>query len=172
MTIKTAKEVCWCLLGNADFRQGLGPHTHQGGAQCMGRYFHEWHREGQENPQHVGKGPNLIFWQGARQWVSGRYPLEHMYLWYERHCTWLQDLLYCRRAEVDVEDAIVGARTDPGTSENQEGLFPCGVHKAIVTRHSNKKPYRSRCGLCQVRLFCDGPLCSRSQYLRVLADMP
>ena len=68
------------LLGNTDFRQGLEPHTHQGRAQCMEHLFHEWPWNGQENPQHVGKGPNLIFWQGARQWVSGRYPLEHMYL--------------------------------------------------------------------------------------------
>ena len=81
--------------------------------------------------------------------------------------------IYGRRAQVDIEDAAVDAAcTDPGTSENQEGLSPCGVLKAIVTGHSSEKPHGSRCGLCQVRLFCDGPLCSRSQYLRVLADMP
>ena len=72
--------------------------------------------------QHVGKGPNLIFWQGASQWDPGGYPVEDAYLWHDRYCKWLQDLLYGRRAEVDVEDAVVGARTDPGTSENREGL--------------------------------------------------
>ena len=66
----------------------------------------------------------------------------------------------------------MGARADPGTREIQEGLFPCGVHKAIVTGHSNEKPYRSRCGPCQLRLFSEGPLCSNGQYLRVLADVP
>ena len=79
---------------------------------------------------------------------------------------------YSRRALVDVEDTVVGARTDPGRSENQEGLFPFGVHKARVTGHSNEKPHRSRCGPCQVRLFSKGPLCSRGQYLRVLVDVP
>ena len=88
------------------------------------------------------------------------------------YCKWLQDLLCGRRAEVDVEDAVVGARTDPGTIENREGLSHCGVHKATVTGHSNEKPHGSRCGPCQVRLFLEGPLCSRGQYSRVLADVP
>ena len=59
-----------------------------------------------------------------------------------------------------------------GTEENREGLSHCGVHKAKVTGHSNEKPHGSRCGPCRVRLFSEGPLCSRGQYLRVLADMP
>ena len=88
----------------------------------MKHLFHEWPWEGQENPQHVGQGPNLISWQGASQWDPGGYPVEDAYLWYDRYCEWLQDLLYGRRAEVDVEDAVVGARTDPGTIENREGL--------------------------------------------------
>ena len=29
------------VLGNTDFHQGLGPHTHQGGAQCTEHYFHK-----------------------------------------------------------------------------------------------------------------------------------
>ena len=48
--------------------------------------------------------------------------MEDAYLWHDRYCKWLQDLLYGRRAEVEVEDAVVGARTDPGTGENREGL--------------------------------------------------
>ena len=120
----------------------------------------------------MGKGPNLTFSQSASQWVLARYPLEGMCLWYDRYCKWIQDLLYGRRAVVNVEDAAVGAQTDLGTSENQEGLFPCGVHKTIVTGHSNEKPYRSTCGPCQVQLFSEGPLCSRGQYSRVLADVP
>ena len=85
---------------------------------------------------------------------------------------YIQDLLYGRRAEVDIEDAVVGACTSPGTNKNQEGLSSCGVHKAVVSGHSNEKPCRSRCGLaeamffrcgpCQVRMFYEGPLCSRS----------
>ena len=67
--------------------------------------------------------------------------MENVYLWYDRYCKWLQDLLYGRRVEIDVEDAVVGARTDPSTSENQERLSPCGFHKTIVTGHSNEKPY-------------------------------
>ena len=57
--------------------------------------------------------------------------MEDVCPWYGRYCKWLQDLLYGRRAEVDVEDAVVGACTDPGTNEYREGLFPCGVHKVI-----------------------------------------
>ena len=68
------------MLGNTDFHQGLESHTHQHGAQCMGHHFHEWPWEGQENPQHVVKGPNLIFWPGASQWVPGRYLLEDVCL--------------------------------------------------------------------------------------------
>ena len=81
-------------------------------------------------------------------------------------CT-IQDLLYGRRAVVDVEDAVVDACTDPGTSENQEELSPRGVHKVIVTGHSNEKPCRYICDPCQVGLFSEGPLCSRGQYMRV-----
>ena len=61
----------WHLFGNTGFRQGLGPHNRQGGAQCMEHHFHKWPWEGQENPPHVGKGPDLIFWQGASQWIPG-----------------------------------------------------------------------------------------------------
>ena len=77
---------------------------------------------------------------------------------------------------------IEGATSNPRPSKNQEELSPCGVCKSVVTGHSNEKPYMSRCGpaevmffrcgLCQVRLFCKGLLCSRGQYLRVLADGP
>ena len=59
------------VLRDADFHQGMEPHTHQGGAQCMEHHFHKWPWEGQENPPHVGKGPDLIFWQGASQWIPG-----------------------------------------------------------------------------------------------------
>ena len=38
------------VLGNVDFHKGFGPHTHQGGAQCMEHLFHKWPWEGQENP--------------------------------------------------------------------------------------------------------------------------
>ena len=75
-----------------------------------------------------------------------------------------------RRALVNIEDTTMGVLTDPGTSDNREKLFPCGVLKVVVT--GREKPCGSRCGPCQVRLFCDGPLCSRGQHLRVLADMP
>ena len=52
----------------------------------------------------------------------GTYPVEGAYLWYERYCKWLKDLLYSGRDEVDGEDVIVGACTDPGTSKNREEL--------------------------------------------------
>ena len=81
------------VLGNTDFHHGLGPHTHQGGAKCVEHLFQDWPWEGQENPQHVGMGPNLIFRQGASQWDPGGYPVEDAYLWYDRYCKWLQDLL-------------------------------------------------------------------------------
>ena len=53
------------ILGNTDFHQSLGPHTHHNGAQWMEHHFHEWPWEGQDSPQHVEKGPNLPSWQGA-----------------------------------------------------------------------------------------------------------
>ena len=56
---------CRFMLGDADFHQGLGPHTHQGGAQCMEHHFHEWPWKDQDSPQFMGKGPNLVSWQGA-----------------------------------------------------------------------------------------------------------
>ena len=53
------------VLGNADFHQGLGPYTHQDGAQCTEHHFQEWHWEGQDTPQYVVKGPKLVSRQGA-----------------------------------------------------------------------------------------------------------
>ena len=61
------------LLGNTAFQQGVGPHTHHNGAQCMEHQFHEWPWEGRDSPQHVGKGPSLPSWQGASLRVRGRY---------------------------------------------------------------------------------------------------
>ena len=59
------------LVGEYRFSPRFGTYTHQGGAQCMEHHFHqhEWPWESQENPQHVGKGQNLIFSQGSSQWV-------------------------------------------------------------------------------------------------------
>ena len=76
------------VLGSIDVHEGLGPHTHQGRAQCMEHHFHEWPCEGQESPQYVGKGPNLMSRQGASLWVLGRYLLDGTYHWYDRYCVW------------------------------------------------------------------------------------
>ena len=54
------------VLGNTDFHQGLGPHTHQGGAQCTEHYFHKWPWEGQDSSQHVGRDPI---------WCPGKVPV-------------------------------------------------------------------------------------------------
>ena len=99
------------------------------------------------------------------------------YHWYDRYCIqlWLQDLLHGSRAQVTNDDPVVGVYT----------VIP----RAVVIGHSSEKPSQHRCGPRQVRLFCDGPLCSRdtevscrehgarsnvnwNQYLRVLVDMP
>ena len=131
------------MLGNIDFHQGLGPHTHRGGARCMEHHFHEWPWEGQVNPQHVGKGPDLMSWQGASLWVPGRYLLDGTYHWCDRYCMWIRDLLCGSQAQVTSDDPIVGAHAVS--------------RRAVVIGPSSEKP--SRCG--QVRLFSDGPLRSR-----------
>ena len=163
------------LLGNVDFDQGLGPHNYKGGAQCTEHHFHEWSWEGQENPQYVGKGPKLMSWQGASLWVLGRYLLDGTYHWYDRHYVWLQELLHGSQAQVTSDDPLVSAHA----------VIP----RAVVTGHSSEKPSGYGCGLYQVRLFCDGPLCSRdmevpygepgarsnvnwNQYLKLLTVMP
>ena len=61
----------------------------------MGHHFHEWPWEGQESPQYVGQGPDLMPWRGIEVslWTLGKYMLAGTYQWYNRYCTWVQDLL-------------------------------------------------------------------------------
>ena len=44
----------------------------------MEHYIHEWPWEGQDNPQYVGNGPNLISWKSTSQqdgaWRRGERP--------------------------------------------------------------------------------------------------
>ena len=88
--------------------------------------------------------------------------MDGTYHWYDRYYTWIQDLLYGSRAQVASDDAIVGAHAIPGTNEDQEGLSPSVVPWAVVTGHSSEKPSGYGCGPHQVRLFCEGPLCSKN----------
>ena len=112
----------------------------------MEHHFHEWPWEGQENPQYVGKGPDLMSWQDASLWVLGRYLMDGTYHWYDRYCTWIQDLLCGSQAQVTSDDAIVGAHAIPGTNEDQEGLSPSVIPGAVVTGHSSDKPSGYGCG--------------------------
>ena len=119
----------------------------------MGHHFHEWPWEGQESPQYVGQGPDLMPWRGTEVslWALGKYMLAGTYQWYNRYCTWVQDLLqwydrYCAWAQdllygswaqVTSDGVIVGAQA---ISKNQEGSTPSVLPGAVVIGHSSEKP--------------------------------
>ena len=144
------------VLGNTCFHQGWGP--------CMGHHIHKWPWEGQESPRYVGPGPGLTSWRAQ---ALGRYLQNGTYDWYDRYCAWAQDLLYGSRAQVTRDDVIVGRLEDQATNENREGsgvvTVTAATARAVVAEDSSEKPSGHGCGPRQVRLFCEGPLCSRSR---------
>ena len=153
------------VLGNVDFHQGLGPHTHQGGAQCMEHHIHEWPWEGQESPRYVGQGPGLTSlrsMESTKTQALSRYLQNGTYHWYDRYCAWAQDLLYGSRAQMTRDDVISGGLKNPGTNKNQEGLSPSIITRAVVAEDSTEKPSGRGCDPRQIWRFCKGPLCSRN----------
>lgn len=111
--------------------------------------------------------------KGANLRALGRHLLDGTYHWYDRYCTWIQDLLYSSKAQVDRCDVIAGISTDQGTNNNQERashlddnrkeLSPFLMLRAEAATDGSEKPSQHGCDPSRVRLFYGGPMCSRDR---------